>query len=157
MMDADRAVAAATGRPSAAPVPRGIRNNNPGNLEGATIPWRGQVGVDGAYCVFDTAEHGLRALAVNLLAYQKLHGLNTVRLIVTRFAPPTENDTASYIIDVATQMMVGPDTTLDLTQPPTLDGLVCAIVRHENGSNPYAPRQIVVAVDDALGIEDMSV
>jgi len=158
-MDADRIVAQAqaAAAASAAPVPRGIRNNNPGNLEGATIPWKGQIGVDGAYCVFDTPEHGLRALAVNLLAYQKLHGLNTVRLIVTRFAPPSENDTAAYIADVAAQMMVDPNATLDLTEPPTLDSLVCAITRHENGGNPYQPRQIVVAVDDALGIEDLSV
>lgn len=142
---------------SAAPLTRGVRNNNPGNLEGATIPWRGQVGTDGAYCVFDTAEHGLRALAVNLLAYQRLHGLITVRQIITRWAPPAENDTVAYVADVAKQMMVDPEATLDLTQPPTLDALVGAIVRHENGCNPYPPRVLVAAVDDALGIQDLSV
>ncbi|HFX8036006.1 TPA: hypothetical protein ACIF5E_004931, partial [Escherichia coli] len=42
---------------------RGIRNNNPGNLEySKTNPWVGQTGDDGRFAKFETPEHGIRAL-----------------------------------------------------------------------------------------------
>lgn len=51
---------------------RGIRNNNPGNLEySKSNPWVGQNGDDGRFAKFETPEHGIRALGRNLMSYQR--------------------------------------------------------------------------------------
>ncbi|MDR8284944.1 hypothetical protein FPK77_25135, partial [Acinetobacter baumannii] len=57
---------------------RGIRNNNPGNLEASSSnPWVGQTGSDGRFAKFETPEHGIRALGRNLISYQR-QGIDTV-------------------------------------------------------------------------------
>ena len=52
------------------PYTRGIRNNNPGNLEKRTTDWQGKVphpqNTDSRFEQFDTIEHGLRALMINV-------------------------------------------------------------------------------------------
>lgn len=118
---------------------RGIRNNNPGNLRyNPAIQWRGQVGHDGAgFVVFDTKENGIRALTIDLKNAQAIHGRNTVKAIITAYAPATENNTAGYIAAVAGDMGVTPDTALNLYDPATLAALVAAVIRHENGTQPY--------------------
>lgn len=115
---------------------RGIRNNNPGNLEfDPNITWDGQVGVDGPYLIFATPQKGIRAMTKNLVNQQKLHGLNTVADIITKYAPPNENDTAAYIADVANKLGVNPNQAIDVASvAPTF---VQAIIKHENGVQPY--------------------
>ncbi|CAA7624361.1 hypothetical protein MTBSS4_460014 [Magnetospirillum sp. SS-4] len=46
---------------------------------------------------------------------------------------------------------VTPDQTIDVTQPETMTGLVEAIIRHENGQQPYAREVILAGVDMGLG------
>jgi hypothetical protein len=130
---------------------RGIRNNNPGNLRPGKTPWRGQVGVDGGYCVFDTPENGLRALAMQLVIYQDKHGCRTVRDIITRWAPPEDNnDTEAYIAAVAAWLGVSDQQSIDLHDDLRLATLVSAIVQHENGSMPYTLAQVDGGVAEAL-------
>ena len=85
---------------------RGIRNRNPGNIrwvDGITSTYLGCVGSDAApgaqkdtgFCIFDTDAHGIQALAHLLLIYQDRHGLNTVRGVINRWAPPSVQDGAS--------------------------------------------------------------
>ncbi|MBF4328050.1 structural protein P5, partial [Vibrio anguillarum] len=76
---------------------RGIRNNNPANIEDNGTPWRGRMGNDGRFIIFDSPVNGIRALARILNTYKVKHGLNTIEGIINRFAPPVENDTNSYI------------------------------------------------------------
>lgn len=122
--------------------PIGLRQNNPGNIKLA----------DGSgFQKFDTPEHGISATVNNLIAYKDKHGLNTVRGIISRWAPPSENDTESYIKDVAQHLGVGADDLLDVKNAQTLAQLTAAITHHENGKNPYKPEQISGAVDSALG------
>ncbi|WP_223880896.1 hypothetical protein [Roseococcus microcysteis] len=75
---------------------RGYRNRNPGNLDyHPSINWQGQIGrgdhwlpvAQQRFAAFETHEHGIRALARNLVTYQERHGLNTVRGIINRYAP----------------------------------------------------------------------
>lgn len=86
---------------------RGIRNNNPGNLEySKTNPWVGQTGDDGRFAKFETPEHGIRALGRNLLSYQR-QGIDTVNDIINRWAPPSDNkNTDAYIQAVCAQLGV---------------------------------------------------
>lgn len=145
-----RAAAAADGVPAGGdrvtagdggkPVPRGIRNNNPGNLRpSSAYTWRGETGADEAhYLIFDTAHNGLRAMAINLLNQQRKHGLHSLREIFTKYAPPSENNTTAYIASMAVALNVGPDDTLDLWRDREQFELLCrAVIRHENGVQPY--------------------
>jgi hypothetical protein len=121
---------------SGANTPRGIRNNNPGNIEyNSGTRWLGQIGSDGRYAIFDTAENGIRALAIVLFNYRDVHGITTVRGIISRWAPNSENDTFSYISAVSGALGVSPDAQLDLRL--YIKPLVRAIIKHENGYDPY--------------------
>lgn len=146
--------AASPGEPSE--TARGIRNNNPGNLEySKSNPWVGQNGDDGRFAKFETPEHGIRALGRNLMSYQR-QGIDTVSEIINRWAPPTDNnDTAAYIKEVCEQLGVSADEPLDSSNPDTLKALCAAIIQHENGSQPYSDQQLTSGVSAALGLSSI--
>lgn len=135
---------------------RGIRNNNPGNLEySKSNPWVGQTGDDGRFAKFETPEHGIRALGRNLMSYQQ-QGIDTVSEIINRWAPPTDNnDTTAYIKAVCEQLGVSADEPLDSSNPDTLKALCAAIIHHENGSQPYSDQQLTSGVSAALGLSSI--
>ncbi|EPG8282638.1 hypothetical protein WJD78_003222 [Klebsiella aerogenes] len=148
--------AVAGGGEASADSPRGVRNNNPGNLEASSSnPWVGQTGSDGRFAKFETPEHGIRALGRNLLSYQR-QGIDTVSDIINRWAPPSDNnDTAAYIKSVCTQLGVKADQPLDASNPDTLQALCAAIIKHENGSQPYSNEQLSTGVSAALGLSQL--
>lgn len=130
---------------------RGIRDFNPGNMRPGLQKWLGEQTPDGNYCVFDTPEHGIRAMAKNLIGYQTKYGLRTIRGIITRYAPPSDNnDTAAYINAVSADVGIGIDVSTDLTDPSVLSSFVMAIIQHENGSQPYPADVIERACAAAL-------
>ena len=135
---------------------RGIRNNNPGNLEySKTNPWVGQTGDDGRFAKFETPEHGIRALGRNLLSYQR-QGIDTVNDIINRWAPPSDNNnTDAYIQAVCAQLGVTPDQPLDASNPDTLKALCASIIQHENGSQPYSDQQLATGVSAAIGLSQI--
>lgn len=78
--------------------PRGIKNNNPLNIR------RGQrwVGMkakqtDSQFCQFTTMAYGFRAAFILLDKYYTAYGLDTLGKVISRWAPPSENNTAAYI------------------------------------------------------------
>ena len=127
------------------PLPRGIRNNNPGNIVRGNDRWLGMAAdqsPDARFVVFNDAEHGIRALMRLLINYQERHRLRTIREIVTRWAPPTgrdhngnayEQNTEGYIRAVVRDTGFGDSDRLDLLDRGTIEALTRAIVRHENG------------------------
>lgn len=119
-------------------LPRGIRNNNPGNIRDGNDKWQGlsKTDTDPEFCVFDAPTWGIRALAVLLINYQDKHKLRTVRAIINRWAPPNENNTDAYVNSVARAVDVEPDDRLDLHEYRYLCPIVEAIIRHENGAGP---------------------
>lgn len=126
-------------------LPRGIRNNNPGNLE-----YRGQTGAtleDNAnprFARFRTPEEGLAALAGQLRRYGQ-RGVDTVGAVISKYAPSIENDTPGYTGSVARQMGVDANAHLNLNDPAVLQGLMGAIIQVENGRNPYSSEQLAAA------------
>lgn len=118
---------------------RGIRNNNPGNIRfSPSNDWEGQLAQpdrDG-FSVFTDPRFGIRAMAILLRNYVNRYGLNTVRGLITRWAPPSENDTDAYANHVALELGIGLDDTIDLQAH--LPSLVKVIVKHENAINPYS-------------------
>ena len=114
-------------------LPRGIRNNNPGNLNfagqaGATK----EGGPNGRFAVFGTMQEGVAALVRQIGLYVK-RGRNTIRKILEVYAPPGENNTGAYIAAVSKALGIGPDEALDTENAQQVMGLVRAIVNHENG------------------------
>ena len=94
---------------------RSERNNNPGNIRLTGDRWRGQVlpPPDRGFVTFTEPKWGYRALFVILEGYMIRHGLVTIRGIIGRYAPPSENATAAYIRSVCRATGWGPDDPLD--------------------------------------------
>ena len=134
-------------------LPRGIRNNTPGNIRHGSN-WQGlnpnSRNIDPAFCVFTSSVYGIRALAKVLINYKKIHGLNTVRQIISRYAPPNENQTTAYIQSVAKQLGVVPDTVIDVEERGVLTVFIKAIIRMENGIQPYSDPTIQQGIDLCL-------
>lgn len=135
---------------------RGVRNNNPGNIDyNKANDWKGQIGIEvGApkprFARFDTPENGIRALGKLLLTYQDKHKLRTVSAIINRWAPSSENDTASYVKAVERFTKTKPGDTIDLRSYGVMSGFVKAIIRHENAGYEYPDEVLAEGVRMAL-------
>lgn len=118
---------------------RGIRNNNPLNIDKGQ-DWQGLAPdqPDSRFCTFLAPEWGFRAATKILLNYQSRYGLGDVDGMVRRWAPPVENDSGAYVKAVAKAMGIDPEMTIDLKHSPTLLlAMLRAMCVHENGSCPY--------------------
>ena len=124
--------------------PRGIRNNNPGNIRKSKDLWQGlaERQTDAAFFVFKTPTYGIRALARVLIAYQDKYGLNTIDGIINRWAPPVENNTLAYVRSVAKFTGFSANKALNMHRFEHLKPLVEAIICHENGVQPYSAADI---------------
>jgi len=145
------------------PMTRGVRNNNPGNIDyNQRNQWQGQLPPDPAiekrFARFDSAENGIRALAKLILAYRGKDGMpsvggpgiDTVREVINRWAPGVENDTESYIKAVSAAVGVAPNQPIDLHNFRTLIAITTGIINHENGSVPYTASVIAEGIGRAL-------
>ncbi len=130
---------------------RGIRNNNPGNIE-AGAPWQGLTARDQTtlgqtaedrFAVFQSPKWGIRAIARTLITYQDKHGLRSVKAMIDRWAPPVENNTAAYIKAVEGKVGAG---EIDVHTYATMNALIRAIILHENGIQPYTDAQITAGL-----------
>jgi len=136
--------------------PRGVRNNNPGNIDRTSTPWQGEdrsaaaIAREARFCVFLTPQAGFRALGKTLLTYQRKHGLRTVKEIIGRWAPPVENDTGAYVRQVAAAVGVAPSEVIRLDNPVTLGRLATAIAKHENGGMYWSTDVVSAGVAEAL-------
>lgn len=124
---------------AAAPsLPRGIRNNNPGNLRPGPA-WQGVAGLDTEppdppYLRFVDPEHGIRALARTLISYRERHGIDTLAGVFARWAPAGDgNDPDRYAAAVAQALGCDPAASIDLRDPAILAALAASITHQENG------------------------
>lgn len=115
--------------------PRGIRNNNPGNIRHGD-PWQGlaKKQTDKAFCQFANAAYGIRALARTLITYQDKYDLRTIEGIINRWAPPIENNTLAYVAGVTAQTGFAMAEKLDMHNYKHIKPVLEAIIRHENGN-----------------------
>ena len=120
--------------------PRGIRNNNPLNIRKSKDKWKGLRAQqqDAAFCQFENMEWGWRA-AFWLLTrtYYHTYRLFTIRTIIQKWAPPHENNTASYIANVSKMTGIGADDPIGIPsdQPARWMMLGAAMAFQENGAN----------------------
>ena len=91
-------------------IPLGIRNTNPLNIRRGKTHWKGEIPHspsptgegrgEAAFCKFESIEWGIRAAFCLLRTYSRKYHLNCIADIITRWAPPSENDTSRYICNV---------------------------------------------------------
>lgn len=114
---------------------RGIRNNNPGNIELTGDQWAGlsPTQTDGRFAQFTEMKWGVRAATRVFRNYQSKHNLRTVGEMIARWAPPSENATGSYTNAVAQRVGVDPRAVLDLTNAELCYRFLRAVFRHECG------------------------
>lgn len=98
---------------------RGERNNNYLNIRwNPSYNWMGQTGHDPEkFCRFSSPLYGLRAGFALMRTYNRKYGIKTIRTILERFAPPSENNTAKYINDVCRETQLCPDTPIEYNSP----------------------------------------
>ena len=134
--------------------PRGIRNNNPGNIrenQRVDYDWVGESLVDSDldFEEFSMPVYGIRAIARILKTYRTKYGINTIAGIISKWAPPTgdsgefENDTQSYINSVSKRVGLLPNAPVDDLHIPDI---IDAIIYHENGQQPYTTAMIYQGV-----------
>ena len=70
---------------------------------------------------------------VLLDTYCRRYGLNTLRTMLMRYAPPTENYTSTYIDFVSQRTGIGTDTPLDTRHRRDMVPIVAAMSEMENG------------------------
>jgi GH24 family phage-related lysozyme (muramidase) len=124
--------------------PRGIRNNNPGNIRiNRNNDWEGRVpldqNTDHAFEQFTSYAYGVRALIILLRNYIR-SGRNTITRVFEAYAPPGENNTQSYINFVAQRLGIGANDTLAISKT-VLRALAQAIAKMENGQECISDQQ----------------
>ena len=126
--------------------PRGIANNNPGNVDRTSIKWQGMSSIqsDPRFITFIAPQWGFRCMA-RIIKGDYSEGCVTIHELINRWAPPVENDTSSYVTDVANRVGCGIDDPL--TFPDQLMPLLKAICWHENGQMPYSDQIIQLGID----------
>lgn len=114
---------------------RGLRNNNPGNIRRSKVCYKGEVrpSRDPDFKEFSTMAYGYRAVFVLLDTYRSRYGLTTIRQMLNRYAPPTENFTEGYVRFVADYSGVMPDEVIDTRSEKDMIPIVAAMSKIENG------------------------
>lgn len=124
--------------------PRGVRNNNPGNVEISNENWIGKInGTDPRFETFLTPEWGIRAIGRVLMTYYNRHDLNTIHDIIHRWAPEwrtlpdgtriRENDTPRYIRNMERITGLSAHEPLNLTtNRENMKKVIIGIIRCEN-------------------------
>jgi hypothetical protein len=109
-----------TGGASKSPTPTNVGNIRP-------------VGSSTGFQQFDTPEAGIKAVDDQLRIYGSKHKLKTLREVISRWAPPSENDTESYIKNVSQRTGIKPDEEIDLSNPTIRHVISGPIILQEQG------------------------
>jgi hypothetical protein len=115
--------------------PRGLRNNNPLNIRHNADVFQGEIkGNDKSFKTFSTMPYGYRAAFVTLATYLS-RGWNTVEKIISRWAPPNENNTQAYISTIVKYSGVAADEVLTAASGDKYILIVSGMSFVENGVN----------------------
>lgn len=116
-------------------LPRGLRNNNPGNIRKSNEVFQGEViiGKDRDFKQFKSMAYGYRAIFRILLNYEKLYKLTTIRKIIGRWAPENENNTSAYIYLVSSYSGIPVDERIDFTDREQMIQIIAGMSKVENG------------------------
>ena len=131
-------------------LPRGLRLRNPGNIRPGA-GFYGEMGDDGGYAEFESDEAGIRAIQKLLSTYGSKYGINTLRGLANRYAPPSENPTSNYLDFLSEKTGIGPDEEIDLAGRGS--DIIPAIIGFEQGQQPFSQEFINRSIE-AAGTQD---
>ena len=114
---------------------RGLRNCNPGNIRKSRVKYEGEVvpSRDTEFKEFSSMVYGYRAMFVLLDSYRSKYGLCTIRQMLGRYAPPTENFTEGYVRFVSSRTGIAPDEIVNTRAARDMIPIVAAMSQIENG------------------------
>lgn len=143
-----------------ADLPRGVRNNNPGNIRSSIDKWQGLSDTqnDTAFFQFKDPVWGIRAIASLLIGYQNRAHCHTPYDFISRYSPPGDhNPTDVYAARVATAIdpNMTSDMPIDVKDYYVMKPMVQVIITQENGL-PWDKFYSDAQIDKALmlaGIE----
>ena len=124
---------ALTGTKTAPVKSQSVNANNVGNLR--------PVGKSTGFQQMESPEVGIKAIDENLKTYGEKHGINTLRGVINRWAPASENDTESYIKNVSQKTGLKPDDKIDLSDPVIRHIISGPIILQEKGLNHIINKQ----------------
>lgn len=115
-------------------LPRGLRNNNPGNIRRNSDVFQGEINPsrDKEFKQFKNMAYGYRAMYKILSNYYNKYQLNTIRKMISRWAPENENNTAAYVSLVSSYSGVGSDDLISFDREQMIR-IVAGMSRVENG------------------------
>lgn len=115
-------------------LPRGLRNNNPGNIRINNDLYQGEVrpSRDNEFKQFKTMAYGYRAIYRTLLTYYRIYRLETIRQMISRWAPPEENKTDAYIKAVSDYAGIPADDLISFDREQMIR-IVAGMSKVENG------------------------
>lgn len=116
-------------------LPRGLRNNNPGNIRRNSDVFQGEVNPsrDKEFKQFKTMAYGYRAVFKILSNYHRVYKLTTIRKMISRWAPENENNTSAYVSLVSSYSGIPADDPVTITNREQMIRIVSAMSRVENG------------------------
>ena len=113
---------------------RGLSNKNPLNIRKSAVVYKGEVvSTDNAFKQFLSMAYGYRAAFMCLYTYQFKYGLNTIRKLISRWAPGNENNTSAYINTVSTRSGIPADAIISKEDKTVMSKIVSAMSFVENG------------------------
>lgn len=115
-------------------------SNNPGNIRDPK---------HGGFMKYRTPQEGVLASGNLLRRYYNRDHLDNIRDIVTKWAPPSENDTEAYIADVVKRTGYKENQKLDLNDMTQLGTLESAMLRHEGTRG--MPASVVITILNNTG------
>lgn len=113
---------------------RGIRNNNPGNLNFARQQGASkESGANGRFAIFNSMQEGIAALERQIAINVNKHGLNTLAKFVHSYAPAGDkNNESAYIKALQKETGLGANDNIDLSNKKIASGIRNGIIAHEN-------------------------
>ena len=115
-------------------LPRGLRNNNPGNIRKNSDVFQGEkTSSDKEFKQFKSMAYGYRAIFKILSNYYRNYKLDTIRKMIGRWAPENENDTEAYIKAVADYSGIPADDPIDINDREQMIRIVAGMSKVENG------------------------
>lgn len=114
--------------------PRGLRNNNPGNIRRNSDVFQGEkTSSDREFKQFKSMAYGYRAIFKILSNYYRNYKLDTIRKMIGRWAPENENDTDSYIKAVSDYAGIPADDPININDREQMIRIVAGMSKVENG------------------------
>ena len=115
-------------------LPRGLRNNNPGNIKRNSDVFQGEkTSSDKEFKQFKSMAYGYRAIFKILSHYYRTYKLDTIRKIIGRWAPENENNTNAYIKAVSDYAGIPADDPININDREQMIRIVAGMSKVENG------------------------